>query len=221
MKKFIALAAVVSGGLLAVAGVAQADPTCVTTPMGLTAAVNGGPVTGDVNATGCDIGVYNPTSTAGADIHGAKYYGVVVDGGTTSVTGATVHDIGDNPLDGNQYGVGIYATGGAHGTITHNTVSEYQKGGIVVKEQGTDVAVTDNTVTGLDKVNFIAQNGIQVSNGATATVTGNKVSDNFYSGKGWTSTGILFYGAGTTPKVGAIRAANILVNNQQDVRVVK
>ena len=44
----------------------------------------GGTVTGTLDATGCDIGVYNPTSVTNADIHGAQYYGVVVNGRPTS-----------------------------------------------------------------------------------------------------------------------------------------
>src|SRR3954447_21326196 len=53
----------------------------------LTAAQIGGTVGGPVDGTGCDIGVYNPASVTSADIHGARYYGVVVNGGNVNVTG--------------------------------------------------------------------------------------------------------------------------------------
>ena len=107
-------------------------------PIGLTAEQVGGTVTGDLNAGGCDIGVYNPTAvTAGADIHGAKQYGVYVDRGTVNVTGADVHDIGESPFNGMQHGVGIFYTDGATRQISGNTVSQYQKGGIVAKGSGT------------------------------------------------------------------------------------
>ena len=101
VKKVFPLAAVVSGVLLASAGGAQADATSCQPAgaNGLTAAQIGGPVSGDLNATGCDIGVYNPTAVnKGADIHGAKQYGVYVDSGIdVDVTDATVRDIGDAP----------------------------------------------------------------------------------------------------------------------------
>ena len=38
----------------------------------LTAAQIGGTVTGTLDATNCNIGVYNPTSVSGADIFGAR-----------------------------------------------------------------------------------------------------------------------------------------------------
>jgi hypothetical protein len=191
----------------------------------LTAAQIGGTVSGDVDADGCDIGVYNPDAvTAGADIHGAKYYGVVVNRGKVDITGASVHNIGDSPFSGTQYGVGIYYTGGATGEISGNTVSQYQKGGIVAKGTGTTVSVKGNTVTGLGAVKFIAQNGIQISGGAGASeMTGNTVSKNQYTGGGWTATGILFYQADpvTTPKAGKIASQNKSFNNQANVAVVK
>jgi hypothetical protein len=152
----------------------------------LTAAQVGGDVTGELDATGCDIGVYYASGTSGdvtdATIHGARYFGVVADGATVNVTGSDVHDIGNDPFDGSQHGVGIYFTNGASGDISDNSVYAYQKGGIVVNGEGTTATVTGNTVTGLGPVDFIAQNGIQVSRGAVATVRGNDISGNFYTG---------------------------------------
>jgi hypothetical protein len=45
-------------------------------------------------------------------------------------------------------------------------------------------------------VDYIAQNGIQVSSGAAAIISGNAVSDNTYTGGLVTSCGILYYDAG-------------------------
>jgi hypothetical protein len=158
----------------------------------LTAAQIGGTVSGSLDATGCDIGVYfaGPGSvTAGAEIFGARYFGVVNDGTSVTVEGASVHNIGNSPFDGSQHGVGIYFTNGATGTIDGNTVSAYQKGGIVVNGTNattgatTTATITNNTVTGLGPVVFIAGNGIQVSRGAVAEVRGNTISDNFYTGE--------------------------------------
>jgi hypothetical protein len=54
---------------------------------------------------------------------------------------------------------------------------------------GAEVTIQGNTVTGLGTIDFIAQNGIQISAGASATVIGNSVSNNFYTAKSYTATG--------------------------------
>ncbi len=152
----------------------------------LTAAQVGGNVTGPLDATGCDIGVYYGPGTSGnvtnAQVHGARYFGVVANGAAVEVSDSDVYDIGNNPFDGSQHGVGIYFVDGASGDIADNNVYEYQKGGIVVNGEDTTATVTGNTVTGLGPVDFIAQNGIQVSRGAVATVRGNDISGNDYTG---------------------------------------
>jgi len=189
----------------------------------LTAAQIGGSVSGSLDATGCDIGAYfaTPGNVTGAQISGARYFGVVNDGTSVMVEGASVHDIGDKPFDGAQHGVAIYFTNGGTGTIDGNMVTAYQKGGIVVNGANaisgaaTTATITNNTVTGLGPVAFIAGNGIQVSRGAVAEVRGNAISDNFYTGEvgvgsnpgdhnpeGWEyfSTGLLLYEAGAGTK---------------------
>lgn len=180
----------------------------------LTAAQIGGSVSGTLDATGCDIGVYYKTSgsvLAGAQIFGARYFGVVNNGAAVTVRGAGIHNIGDAPFNGAQHGVAIYFTNGGTGTIDGNNVWAYQKGGIVVNGLATTATVTANAVTGLGPVIFIAQNGIQVSRGAVAEVRGNTISDNFYTGEAsptpnpggqnpegweWFSTGLLLFQAG-------------------------
>src|SRR5258708_6601365 len=183
----------------------------------LTAAQIGGTVSGSLNATGCDIGVYFATPgsvTSGAQIFGARYFGVVNNGTSVTVEGAGIHNVGENPFNGSQHGVGIYFTNGGSGVIDGNRVSAYQKGGIVVNGAGTTATVTNNTVSGLGPVVFIAQNGIQVSRGAIASVRGNSISDNFYTGEAgvpnpagdspegfeWFSTGLLLFEAGAGTK---------------------
>jgi hypothetical protein len=212
MRKLI----VIIAGVTAVAAptAAMASPTSancpVTVPGGLNAAATGNVPAGTVvDATGCDIGVYDPTGLSGVTITGATQYGVYVDKGSVNVMGSKVNTIGDNPLDGMQYGDGIYYTGSATtGTISGNTVSNYQKNGIVA-DNGASVSVTNNSVIGLGKVNFIAQNGIEIARGASATVSGNSVSGNWYTPATWTACGLLFYQAG-----GVKQQANTLTANQ-------
>ena len=64
-------------------------------------------------------------------------------------------------------------------------------------------------MTGLGKIDFIAQNGIQVSYGTTATVKGNTVSGHDYTPTDWTATGLLIYQAG-----GVKASANNLFDNE-------
>ena len=159
-----------------------------------------GPVTGSL-VTSCNIGVYIDNADAKidtADISGANYFGVVVNGDTNtvsaSITNTNIHNIGEVPQNGTQHGVGIYfralsLAGSASGTISNTTVSAYQKGGIVLSGQGVNVAVTDNIVQGNGAIPYIAQNGIQVSYGAMASVMRNKVTGNSYSGTAAASSG--------------------------------
>jgi hypothetical protein len=174
----------------------------------LTAAQIGGAVTGTLNATGCNIGAYNPTSVTGADISGANYYGVVDNGITTSITNSSVHNIGEVPFNGSQHGNAVLYIAGATGTIKGSTVSQYQKNGITVSGKAADgvtagptgsgktnVSVLSNTVTGQGHINYIAQNGIQISYGATAIVRSDTVSGNWYTPADTTACGLLLYQA--------------------------
>ncbi len=184
----VALTVAIPAGLSATtAGAATCTATgFVRDGINLTAAQIGGTVSGSLDATGCDIGVYYATPgsvTSGAQIFGARYFGVVNDGTSVTVEGVSIHNIGNTPFDGTQHGVGVYFTNGGSGVIDGNTVWAYQKGGIVVNGEGTTASVTNNAVSGLGPVVFIAQNGIQVSRGAVATVRGNDISDNFYTGE--------------------------------------
>jgi hypothetical protein len=185
----------------------SASPICTPTGfsrdgINLTAAQIGGTVTGPLDATGCNIGVYYGPSSTGtvnaANIHGANYFGVVNNGGNVSVTSSIITQIGESPLNGTQHGVGIYfaAEGNSTGTIQSNTVSQYQKNGIVVNGVGSSAMISGNTVTGEGAISYIAQNGIEVGYGATnTTVSGNTVSGNAYTGpNGASSTGILVFG---------------------------
>lgn len=190
--------ALTAAALFAGVGAASAAgcTTVVTSKGTLTAAVYDASVTGPVDASGCDIGAYydsagNGDTVSGADISGATQYGVFVDGisGDVSVdvTNSSIHNIGDTPFDGVQYGVGVYyygynTAGTVTGTVSGNAVYQYQKGGITVNGANASVAVSDNTVTGLGPVPFIAQNGIQFGFGATGSASGNQISDNYYTG---------------------------------------
>ena len=222
--------------LLMTAGVAA---TCTTTGfyrdnINLTAVLinPAGTVSGEVDATGCNIGVYynvGQGSVSDANIHGANYFGVVVDGGSVAVTvnvlNSSIHDIGETPLNGDQHGVGIYyvafGAGSASGKIVGNSIWNYQKGGIVANGAGATADVENNIVTGQGAVDYIAQNGIQAGWGATAQIMRNTVTGNAYSGANCASSGgILAVGGplyGGPYTTGTQIVGNTVVNNDVGV----
>ena len=133
---------------------------------------------------------------------------------------STIRNIGEDPFNGSQHGVGILYTGSS-GTISGNTVSLYQKGGIVARDGG-KVVISDNTVTGEGGITYIAQNGIQVSFGTSAKLFDNDVSLNNYTPAKVTACGLLIYKAGGVsggPKAGIayIKADNSFHNNETDI----
>lgn len=244
MKRVLIAMAVAALGAALLPTMASAA-TC--TPTGffrdgidLTAAQIGGNVTGTLDATGCNIGVYYGPGTSGsvnsADIFGASYFGVVARGASVNVTNSHVHNIGDVPFNGAQHGLAIYfatvdtgsataqptcTPGSTTGTISGNTVDNYQKGGIISNCAGTTVTVTNNAVTGLGPVSYIAQNGIQLGYGAKGTVSGNAVSGNAYTGTNLASSaGILVVGGpcfGLPYTVGSSITKNTLTQNDVGV----
>jgi hypothetical protein len=191
-------ALIATGAPVASAGVVACTPTgFVRDGIDLTARMINPPgtVSGTVDATGCNIGIYYGPGDTGtvseADVFGANYFGIVNDGGTVIINHSSVHDIGETPLNGSQHGNAIYfAVGsGAAGSIAHNHVWNYQKNGITDASAGHRVAINHNVVTGEGPVDYIAQNGIEVGFGATATVTHNTVTGNSYTGAGGASSG--------------------------------
>lgn len=187
-----------------------------------------GTVTGTVDGTGCNVGVYYDHGSGlvkNATISGSNYFGVLVNGDdfpvSVDIVNSTVSNIGETPFNGTQHGVAIYyrafGPGKASGKITGNTVSLYQKGGIVANGAGTSANISDNVVTGLGRVDFIAGNGIQVGYGASAQVMRNIVTGNAYTGPNFASSGGIIvvggdcYGGALT--TGTQIVGNTAVNN--------
>jgi len=198
-----------------------------------------GTVSSAVDATGCNIGIYydhtGSGGTVSADVSNSNYFGILVNGTggaiAVNVTGSAVHDIGEIPQNGTQHGNAIFyinggtatgagaddsrscAAGSATGTVSGNTVSAYQKNGIVAKCPGVSVTFSSNIVTGAGAVDFIAQNGIELGLGAAGTVKTNTVSENEYTGTNDAdSSGILIFGGADNG--GALTVGLQVVNNK-------
>ena len=129
---------------------------------------------------------------------------------------ANIHDnhilkMRDNSFSGCQNGIAIqvgrnaFSTSGS-ATITNNTIQDYQKGGIVIDNTGSMATITNNTVTGAGTTSITAQNGVQISRGATATINGNTISGNSFHLTGsewdWGAAGILLYQSGAVSLTG-------------------
>ena len=209
---------------------ANAPASCISTGLmrdgiNLTAAVYNPQrtITGNVDATGCNIGVYYdgtvPGNVSNADIFGANYYGVVVRGASVNVTASSVHDIGENPLNGAQHGIAVAFVRDSGqpstGAVSQNGITNYQKGGVVFSGPNTSGKITGNDVFGEGPVSYIAQNGIQVSAGAHADVKNNTVNGNSYTGGGGTSAAgiLIFGGCGQEVVTGTLVKGNSLDGN--------
>lgn len=145
-------------------------------------------------------------------------YGILVGGGATlNFNDSEVVAAGAVPLNGCQGGVGIEAGNSTttpvqvgHLNLLGSSVSGYQKNGVTVDGRGSTGAIINSTVTGIGPTAQIAQNGIQISDGATAqiagsTVTGDECNYPVVCGPNgltqYGGTGILFYEAGSGDSV--------------------
>jgi hypothetical protein len=167
--------------------------------------------------------------TDACDAGNDRLRGILFDGVSGSITNNTVKDLeqGTGGLSGCQEGNGIDVRNTAGSapkpsvTIDHNTVTDYQKTGIIAT-LSTVATITNNTVTGDGPISYIAQNGIQVSFAATAKLVGNNVSLNNYSPAKVTACGLLIYKAGgvsgaTKSGLAFIKADNNFHANEQDI----
>lgn len=134
------------------------------------------------------------TITGPSDVTGRNGTGVnVINGGSAVIDSNIITFDTTNPISGLQQGRGINVDLASCAMILNNSVSNYQKTGIRINGAGTSAMVFNNIVTGVGATNLIAQNGIQVSRGATSLVQGNMVSGNNYTVAGTSSAGILLF----------------------------
>ena len=205
------------------------DADGATQPNEAVVDICGGAIT--VKMTGFTVQGSWPT-----DVCYGSIYGVAVLGGADlTLSNSTVEDIGGDPqTDGCQGGVGIevgLATSATsadpgHATLTDDVVTSYQKNGITIDGSGSSATITGTTVEGAGPTPAIAQNGIQVSDGAVSTITGSFVSgdecnDTSVCGpNGYTQTqaaGILLFDAGATTVSGTnVTASDLGVYTLQD-----
>jgi hypothetical protein len=130
----------------------------------------------------------------------------------------SIHDAGT--FSGAQQGIAYYGghirtvTMAQMLSVTNNLIDDYQKGGVVVDAPGTNGNITGNYIIGQNVPLVTAQNGIQLSRGATGTINGNIVTNNIWNKvehpHEYTAAGILLYQAASVTSV----SGNTLTGNE-------
>ncbi len=148
-----------------------------------------------------DVRVRNLT-VDGAGVGNANYrlQGVGFWNAGGKVLDCNIVRVRDTPFNGNQAGVGLFGgtNSGARSLEVGNTnISDFQKNGTVFTGAGYVVNMHDCTVTGQGPTGLNAENGIQISGGASGTVTNCAISGIGYTGLSAVACGQLFFGPGT------------------------
>jgi parallel beta helix pectate lyase-like protein len=136
---------------------------------------------GTVSISGLTLEAKWPVATCDDSL-----FGVLVAGGATlKATNLTVNGAGAFPINGCQGGVGIQVGMAwtkpvevGHAALKGVTVTNYQKNGMTVDGAGSSANIKTTTVTGAGPTPETAQNGIQVSNGASASIKSSTISGN-------------------------------------------
>jgi parallel beta-helix repeat protein len=145
-------------------------------------------VEGAQNVTILAFTITGPGPTACGSLH----YGVrIASGGSADILGNHITDIRDALLpptvSGCQNGVAVLVGRAVDGTtgsakIMGNVIERYQKNGPTVDNVGSFAEISHNRILGVGPTPTNAQNGTQVSRGATATVRHNFIAQNIYTG---------------------------------------
>jgi hypothetical protein len=168
-----------------------------------------------IDSTTYDIGIL--VEGSGLTLEGFEITGSTGDGDLCiAVEGQADVTVSNCELTGGHVALYYYASSG---TISHNTVTEYRKNGIIANMPSGDGGSVDifwNTVTGRGPLEYgdYAQNGIQIGFGATGNVRGNDVSDNWYIPYDWAACGILIFESDDCMVQG-----NVLEDNQDGVAI--
>lgn len=189
------------------------------------------------NGVGPVVHVVNSTNVTidGFEVTGGSHFKDTCDAGDDRIAGVRYDDstgtISDNLITaikhtdsaylGCQEGLGIWVassdTGHSNVTIDSNTVTDYQKAGIVVNTAGSFATVTRNSIEGASATLQIAQNGIQFGWGASGEARGNRVQNNYYSGSSWSATGLLLFNVDAK---NVKHSLNKFVGNQNNLAMI-
>lgn len=176
--------------------------TCLPTGTGLTAAVvNQSVVDQTVDAADCNVGIFldegghvvrNATVEAGGSGAPSEQFGVRVVGASAEVSNSTFLA----PDDFGRQLVQVAYVDGASGTIVGNRIEGRHRAGVLLDGQGTSATVRDNEIVGVGPLeDGWAENGVQVSRGASGTVKRNLIEGHWWDKNDFTSSGIIVFNA--------------------------
>jgi parallel beta-helix repeat protein len=171
------------------------------TNLGTPTATNPGAIV-HVTGTGTSVQITHLTIQGAAAGTPNLLYGVRVDGNAIAdIENDTITNIIDSSSA--QFGVAIDVgnTAASDGTsdqvgsakIANNTITNYQRAGIVINHAGSVATVTNNTVAGGSASTADSVTGIEVSDGAVADIENNTVTGNTNGSNG---TGVLLASPG-------------------------
>ncbi len=177
------------------------------------ALVNPSEFQGNLDASGCDVGIYfsTPGTVKGnSSIVNASKYGILVDGHSAKNV-----DISDSTIDNSYFG--IYFTSGATGNVSNTTVSNYFKNGLSATQANTTVSFNNDAIIGGGPQQNVAQNGIEFAWGASGSARDNIINGNYYSGSYWSATGLLLFDVNANQ---VKTSQNKFLNNQRNLVIV-
>ncbi len=172
-------------------------------------------------ASGANVTLQSLTIQGPGPNGGPALYGIFA-GNTTHliVTDCIVRDITDNPFGGVQHGNAIQVgrnalAQAATATITNVQVINYQKTGIIVDGPGSNASIINCQITGVGPTGAIAQNGIQISRTATATISGTTVTGNYYTNGVASCDVLLFQNGAVSIDTSTFTGSNVAVDVTQ------
>ena len=158
-----------------------------------------------------------------ASVSGSTF-GVQVAGGNVTVEKNVV--AADEEVNGQFIGVGF--SSGVIGSAKGNEITGSHRVGVLAVDEGTEVTVSDNTIEGPGpRMSGWADNGVQISGGATGVVKDNVITDHWYAPNSFVSAGLLCFSDGVVVQrnqfvnndtgVGVIGGSNNVVHNTVEV----
>jgi nitrous oxidase accessory protein len=134
--------------------------------------------------------------------------------------------------------VGAPDGGGSRAVIMNNIIDEYLNSGIIVEGGGSSGDIVGNIIKGIGPTKLTAQKGVQVINGASASLIDNTITDNICKGKCESNyeilqganidegIGVLFYhadiGSSTEKEVSKqLKQNNTIFRNQENIVVIQ
>lgn len=153
----------------------------------------------NVDATGCDIGIYVEPAAKNVVIedvavHDATRAGIVVDSAQcTTLFADTIYNTGDHPQSGVQYGFAVLTEGAKNVAIDYVSAYLYQKTGFNIRHSTGSVNLNSVTGEGPIGVPLAALNGFEFLNDKLTSVFGNRTELNQYTGPIYGGSGYLLF----------------------------